>query len=203
MIYRSTCLPFFPFEKSILFFYLSFIFQVTIFSQTMIKGTVTDLDTNDPLIGANILQKGTANGSQTDVDGSFKITMLDDSTQILIVSYTGYDKQEVTIENEKNIDLKIVASYTPGCGGNILKFPKTEGAVKKIQLDQWRSNGTVYGSQLLQKPSRRHERLPPRRQSQRRFLDALTGHFLFPNAEHPIDRCGRAAPVLPLFARPK
>jgi TonB-linked SusC/RagA family outer membrane protein len=63
----------------------------------VISGVVTD-DKGEPVIGANVVVKGTTNGTITDVDGNFSLTLLiqDNSLEI---SYIGYSTKEVPIGN--------------------------------------------------------------------------------------------------------
>src|SRR5690606_16842680 len=69
-----------------------------------IKGKVTDLQSGDPLIGANILVVGTSLGAATDVNGDFTISNLEAGTYELRASYVGY--QSITISNVRvNADL--------------------------------------------------------------------------------------------------
>ena len=63
-------------------------------SQNTITGTVTDTD-GEPLIGANILIKGTSVGTITDLDGNFSLSS--NLPVTLIISYTGYTAEEVTV----------------------------------------------------------------------------------------------------------
>ncbi len=67
-----------------------------VWSQTTISGTVSDTN-GDPLIGANILIKGTSIGTVTDVDGSFALSSSRDLPISLVISYTGYTTQEITV----------------------------------------------------------------------------------------------------------
>ncbi len=60
-----------------------------------IKGTVTDLQTHEPLIGATIQVKGTNVGAVTDIDGRFAITGLEPGRYTLIVKYVSYQTQEI------------------------------------------------------------------------------------------------------------
>ena len=53
-----------------------------------ITGIITD-ENGEPIIGANIVEKGTTNGTITDIDGRFSLDVADKS--VLIVSYIGYD----------------------------------------------------------------------------------------------------------------
>ncbi len=69
-----------------------------------IKGTVTD-QYGEPIIGANILEKGTTNGSITDLDGKFTITLSKGS--VLQVTYIGYQPQEFTINNQATINVQM------------------------------------------------------------------------------------------------
>ena len=59
----------------------------------------------EPLIGANVQEKGTTNGTITDLDGRF--SLLVSSVTTLEISYIGYLSQEVKI-SEKITDLRIV-----------------------------------------------------------------------------------------------
>jgi len=62
-------------------------------TQNSLKGKVVDED-NEPLIGANILQKGTATGTITDLDGNYELSNLPAGPITLQFSYTGF--QEVS-----------------------------------------------------------------------------------------------------------
>ena len=68
----------------------------------IIKGTVKDL-TGSPIIGANVIVKGTAIGSITDIEGTFKFN--GPSSGILVVSYIGYSPIEVPIKGKQSFDL--------------------------------------------------------------------------------------------------
>ena len=70
---------------------------------TSISGTVKDVD-GQPLPGANILEKGTSNGTQTDFDGNFSISVTDGNA-ILMVSFIGFVTQEVSLEGRTNINV--------------------------------------------------------------------------------------------------
>jgi TonB-dependent SusC/RagA subfamily outer membrane receptor len=75
-------------------------------SQRVITGIVTDAKTNDPLIGANILVKGTNEGTITDLDGSYSLTC-PSGADFLIFSYTGYKEQEIKIGTENVINITL------------------------------------------------------------------------------------------------
>jgi len=71
-----------------------------------IKGTVTEVN-GLPLSGANILEKGTINGTQADFDGNFTISVKDESA-VLMFSYVGFATKEVPVVglNEINVVLE-------------------------------------------------------------------------------------------------
>ncbi|MEO8254309.1 MAG: TonB-dependent receptor [Flavobacterium sp.] len=73
-----------------------------------ITGTVLD-ENNQPLPGATITAKGEASGTLTDFNGKYKILVPQGTTSI-IISYTGYNKQEIIIGNRKIIDVKMQSS---------------------------------------------------------------------------------------------
>lgn len=85
----------------------------TLFAQRMLKGTITDIQNGDALIGANIfLANDFAIGSQTDLDGHFSIkTAAANGT--LVVSYIGYEDQMIAFQNEdKAIQIKMTPKAT-------------------------------------------------------------------------------------------
>lgn len=84
-----------------------------------ITGTVID-EKGEPVIGANIVQKGTTNGTITDIDGHFSLAAPDNST--LQITYIGYVTQEIPIkgqttlsvtlhENAQNLEEVVVIGY--------------------------------------------------------------------------------------------
>ncbi|NIK91549.1 TonB-dependent receptor [Mangrovimonas sp. CR14] len=88
--------------------FLLFLFVLSssmIEAQTIqVTGTVTDGELGGPLVGANILVKGKAKGTTTDFDGNYSLD-LDDSSAILIFSYTGFISQEVPVNGKTTIDV--------------------------------------------------------------------------------------------------
>lgn len=84
-----------PFFWKVLFIILPlFLFSsLTVFGQTTdVKGVVTDAETGETLIGVSVAQKGTTNGTMTDVDGQYSIKVPEGAT--LVFTYVGYDSQE-------------------------------------------------------------------------------------------------------------
>lgn len=72
-------------------------------AQQNMKKTVTGVvkDTSGPIIGVNILEKGTSNGTITDFDGKFTLQVAPDA--VLVVTYVGYLSREIKVTNEKTL----------------------------------------------------------------------------------------------------
>lgn len=73
------------------------------FAQTRVTGSVTD-ENGEPIIGASVMVKGTGQGSITDSNGNF--TLSTSSGGILVVSYVGYETQEVPVSANPRIVLR-------------------------------------------------------------------------------------------------
>jgi TonB-linked SusC/RagA family outer membrane protein len=73
-------------------------------SGKIVTGTVTDAS-GEPVIGANVIEKGTANGTITDIDGRFSLTVSENS--ILQITYIGYMSQEINVRNQQNFRLTL------------------------------------------------------------------------------------------------
>ncbi len=70
------------------------------------------IDSEGPLIGATVLEKGTSNGTVTDFDGNFSLDVQPGAT--LVVSYVGYVTQEIKVGSQSNIYVTLEAE-----GGNL------------------------------------------------------------------------------------
>ena len=75
------------------------------FAQNQINGKVVD-DSGQPLPGASVVEKGTANGTQSDFDGNFTITISDENA-VLVISYVGFDTQEAPVAGQTNINVTL------------------------------------------------------------------------------------------------
>lgn len=68
-----------------------------------IKGVVQD--TFGPIVGANVIEKGTTNGTITDMDGNFTLDV--EPNSILVVTFIGYKEQQVPVNNQKTFNIKL------------------------------------------------------------------------------------------------
>lgn len=70
--------------------------------QVLVSGNIVD-DTGVSVIGASVLEKGTTNGTITDIDGKFSISVSKEST--LVVSFVGYSTQEIPVQGKTFFDI--------------------------------------------------------------------------------------------------
>ena len=69
-----------------------------------VKGTVIDSEDN-PVVGATVVIKGTTEGTITDIDGNYSISVL--PGQVLEFSYVGMQPSQVTVGNQRTINVKM------------------------------------------------------------------------------------------------
>ncbi len=122
-------------------------------AQTTVSGVVTDAETGETLIGANILVVGTSTGTVTDFDGNYTLTVPEGATQ-LEFSYTGYGSQIIDINGRTTIDVAlgagqlldevVVIGY-----GQIRKEDQT-GAVSSLSTEDFNQGVINSPEQLLQ-----------------------------------------------------
>lgn len=72
-----------------------------------VSGTVADQD-GEPLIGVNIQVKDSSKGTATDFDGHFTLEDIDENA-ILVISYVGYQTQEVPVAGKSNLEIVMVS----------------------------------------------------------------------------------------------
>lgn len=78
---------------------LTIVFEAGLSQSFFLSGTVAD-ERGHPLIGANVMEKGTINGTVTDFEGKFSL-VLSDSTAMLLISYTGYKTEEYKLDGKQ------------------------------------------------------------------------------------------------------
>ncbi|WP_158796894.1 TonB-dependent receptor domain-containing protein [Pedobacter sp. L105] len=78
---------------------------------TVITGTVIDADTKEPLIGASVAVKGSSNAASTSLNGTFKLKVTSTEGTVLVISYIGYVRQEITVSQNANLgEIQLKAS---------------------------------------------------------------------------------------------
>ena len=100
-----------------------------------IVGTITDQH-GEAIIGANVIEKGTSNGVITDVNGQFSITCAPGTT--LVISYIGYETQELKASNQMKVVLREDAATLDEVvvvGYGYMKKSDLTGSVAQVKSD--------------------------------------------------------------------
>ena len=107
-----------------------------------VVGTITD-NTQSPLVGVNVVLKNTTEGSQTDVNGAFKIEKLKAGEYTITISYIGFKTKELTVSvaEGKATDVGAVTLFE---GNEILN----EIVVKGERTNKFARKKTAYVSKL-------------------------------------------------------
>ena len=82
---------------------------VTVAYAQQIKGTVLD-ENGEPIIGANVVEKGTTNGMVTDLDGHYTLSVSNVEHAVLQFSYIGYNTKEEAVKGRSTIDVTMQPS---------------------------------------------------------------------------------------------
>ena len=114
----------------------AFLTCTVMYAQSGISGTVVDA-TGETVIGATVMEKGTSNGTITDFDGNFTIKVNEGT--ILVISYIGYQTQEVAAHQGMKVTLKddaevlqevVVTGYTTQRKADLT------GAISTVSVDE-------------------------------------------------------------------
>ncbi|KAA6300791.1 MAG: TonB-dependent receptor SusC [Candidatus Ordinivivax streblomastigis] len=117
-----------------------------------ITGTVTDTS-GEPIIGANVVEKGTTNGNITDVNGKFTLEVSSGAT--LVISYIGYNAQEAAVGNQTNLKIMLAEKSQAleeivVVGYGIQQKRDITGNISNIKGDQIKNLPVTSASNALQ-----------------------------------------------------
>ncbi len=127
-------------------------FSFPALAQTItVTGTVTDA-TGEPLIGASVIAKGTSVGAATDFDGNYSLSV--DPKATLIVSYVGYDTQEIPVDGRTNINVvlkenSVMLNEVVAIGYGSVKKSDATGAVSAIKPSEVQAGLATSAQDLL------------------------------------------------------
>ena len=95
--------------KTKFLFLLVFVFVccTSAMAQLTVRGTVVSDTDAEPLIGVAILEQGTGNGTITDADGQFELTLKNNKASLLI-SYVGYITQQIAVNGRQQLNVRLV-----------------------------------------------------------------------------------------------
>lgn len=124
-------------------------------TSTIVSGTVSDVDTGEPLVGATVVVDGTTNGTITDIDGNFRLEVPDPSGSSLSISSVGFKSQIIPIGNRTTfaiameIDVQALEEVVVVGYGTQKKGDLT-GAISSISGDALNTAITANVDQALQ-----------------------------------------------------
>ena len=121
--------------------------------QKTISGQITDAD-GVPLPGANIVEKGTTNGVQTDFDGNYTISVSNENS-VLVVSFVGFVNQEITVGSENSISFQLESDAESldevvVTGYGTQRKSDVTGAITSIKSEDFNRGVVANPGQLLQ-----------------------------------------------------
>lgn len=123
------------------------------YAQQTVTGRVTAADDGSGIPGVNILEKGTSNGSVTDADGNFRISVGSNAT--LVFSFVGYSTQEVAVGGQSTLNVSLQSDVTSlsevvVIGYGEVRVKDATGAVASVSSKDF--NGGIIASpeQLIQ-----------------------------------------------------
>jgi len=139
-------------KKLLLLSFFLMLGSLAAFAQRSLTGNVTD-EKGEPLIGANVVVKGTTTGTLTDVDGNFRLTVSEDA-KVLIFTFTGFTTQEVEI-GASNVYSVSMAEGVLLEGAIVVGYAEQEKrfttqAVSTISSDKFKDWPVMSPQQLLQ-----------------------------------------------------
>ena len=123
------------------------------FAQTLtVQGTVIDDKTGEPIIGANVIAKGSAAGAATDFDGNFQLSVSADA--VLTVSYIGYEAQEVAVNGQTKLTIRlkessVVLEEVVAIGYGTVKKEDATGSVAMVKPDEIEAGLATSAQDLL------------------------------------------------------
>ena len=120
----------------------------------MVTGKVTDEETGEGLPGATIMLKGTAQGTTTDFNGEFSISVPDENA-VLVFSYIGYINQEITVGNQSQMNISMKADAQALTELVVIGYGEQRksdltGAVASIQTKDITRSNPIMAAKALQ-----------------------------------------------------
>ncbi len=118
-----------------------------------VSGTVID-DFGEPVLGANVIVKGTVNGATTDIDGNYSIQDVAKNA-VLRVSFIGYAEQEIPVNGRTTIDITLAEDAemledVVVVGYGTMKKSDLTGSVASVSTDKLNAKGAPSVMENLQ-----------------------------------------------------
>ena len=115
--------------------------------QDVVKGTVTDAETGEPLIGVTVVVKGTTLGTLTDINGQFSLR-LPQREALVSISFIGYTTQEIMMTQGATIKVALELEITQMqevvvVGYGVQKKESVVGAITQVNNASLMKSGTA------------------------------------------------------------
>ncbi len=91
----------------LMFFFIS----MSALTQITISGRITDMNNDEPLIGASIVVKGTTQGAIADIDGYYTIEV-NSENDVLVFSFVGYLTEEIMVGSQSSVNVALTPDLT-------------------------------------------------------------------------------------------
>lgn len=120
---------------------LMFAFSTVLQAQQIsVTGVIKDASTGDPIIGANIIEKGTTNGTITNFNGEFSLNVQSNGT--LLIKYVGYKDVEVVVAGQKThlinmTEDAVMLGEVVAIGYGSQKKKEVTGSVASIKAEEF------------------------------------------------------------------
>lgn len=131
------------------------LWPVGAFAQQQVSGTVRDSTTAFPLPGVNIVIKGTSQGTITNLDGEYELSV-PSLSDTLLFSFLGYERKEVPIDGRTQIDVDLAeATYDVGAELVVVGYGTQErrqitGAVSSLDATDFVAGNVNAPADLIQ-----------------------------------------------------
>ncbi|MFD2597222.1 SusC/RagA family TonB-linked outer membrane protein [Sphingobacterium griseoflavum] len=119
------------------------VLDVTVHNQQTIRGTIVDATSKQPIVGVTVGVKGTSAGTQTDADGRFSLQA--SKGQVLVVSFIGYQGQEITVGDNTTLSISLV-----NADNQLEDVVVTALGIKREKKSLGYSTTTVQGDEFTQ-----------------------------------------------------
>ena len=137
----------------LLVLFIALLSPMSVWAQSIqLTGTVTDAS-NEPIIGASVVEKGTTNGVITDFEGNFTINVSAKAT--IVISYVGFQTQEIALNGRNHIktilkeDTEVLDEVVVVGYGTMKKSDMT-GAISSVDMEELVKRTTTNPAEALQ-----------------------------------------------------
>ena len=124
-----------------------------VYSQNItVRGAIMDAN-NEQLIGVNVIEKGTTNGTVTDIDGNFTLNV--PSNAVLVISYVGFVSQEIPVAGQSSLKIVLredseILDEVVVIGYGVQRKSDVSGAIASVRSDALQNIATSDAAAALQ-----------------------------------------------------